>query len=131
MVLSYIFNHWSLIWWSVKITVKNYILSFFGVGVVKPENKRYVLGYNEGVHEYKIAFPKKRNIRQIIKVNTPQHEDVTDEIFKYMGPCHNFYDIPTTPSLLGYDEGLYLEYRNGRKIKYLPETVILLKPPSF
>jgi hypothetical protein len=39
-------------------------------------------------------------------------KDVTNEILKYMGPARNFYGIPTSPSMLGYNSLTFATYND-------------------
>lgn len=37
-------------------------------------------------------------------------DDISKDILSYMGPCHNFYGISTTPIDLGYTKLIFVDY---------------------
>ncbi len=95
-------------------------------GLLKIYKKNYNLTYYDGDIKYHIRFPKKRGVRQIVYVSTHDAKNVTDKIITFMGPGHNFHGIPTNPKLLGFENGLYVKYRNGLEIFYRGNDEILL-----
>jgi len=92
-----------------KTTVRNYIISVFGLGYLKSDGKYIEIDYCDGEVNYTVRFLKKRGPSKIHSIKNSEGEDVTLEIKKYMGPCYNFHGIPTTPKDLGYRE-LTIEY---------------------
>ena len=80
--------------------------------------------YYRGITQYKLRYP--RNItgpRKIRKIITSSGTDITDIIFKYMGPDKDFHGIKTTPKLLGYQENIIVEYIN-KVVEYKPDEHI-------
>jgi hypothetical protein len=100
---------------------------YLKTGLLKSDGKQYELVYYNGDVKYKIRFSKNRGVRQICHIETHVRVNVTSEILELMGPGLNFYGIPSTPSLLGWNEGLFIKYRNGQEIFYNTNEVIKLK----
>lgn len=73
-------------------------------GILRRSKTSCELVYYEGTNRYVVKFPKVRGPGKISQVFDDQNMDVTEKIREYMGPCHNFHGIPTTPKLLGYDQ---------------------------
>ena len=64
------------------------------------------LTFYDGTFKYVIRFPRKRGpcpFHRVYAGTATTLLDVTDRIREFAGPCHNFYGIHTTPSMLGYD----------------------------
>ena len=99
------------------------------MGHLKIHPKHYELIYYNGSQRYKVIFPKKRGPRKIIFASTQEGKNVTQEIFEAMGPSRDFYDIRTSPKLLGYPEGLKVTYRSGATVHYLPDDAIKYSNP--
>lgn len=89
----------------------------------------YDLVYYDGDRRFRIRFPKNRGVRQIIHVTTRDNSDVTNRFLELLGPGRNFHGIPTTPALLGWNEGLKVQYRNGTEIEYSSIETIQLNAP--
>lgn len=88
----------------------------------------YDLVYYDGDRRFHVRFPKRRGVRQIVKATTPNDEDVTGQLIAFLGPGHNFHGIPTTPRLLGWTEGIKIQYRNGTEVEYSSDETIQLTP---
>lgn len=79
----------------------------------------YTLKFKNEGSLYSLRFKKNRRPLKILNVKSYTHDDVldtqcvTEEILKYLGPGKNFYGIPTTPKLLGYDN-LKFTLTNGK-----------------
>lgn len=84
----------------------------------------YELEFWHESKKYKMRFPKSRGPRRIIKVLS-NNNDVTQEVFQYIGPSNNFYGIKTTPKMLGYDR-LNVYYRSNVQAIYDNEDVIVI-----
>lgn len=79
----------------------------------------YTLKFVEDGNKYSLRFKKNRKPLKIFNVQSSTCKGdvldtvcVTDEIYEYLGPGRNFYGIPTTPKLLGYDN-LKFELTDG------------------
>jgi len=94
-------------------------------GLLISHDKRYELVYYNGVHRFRVTFPKKRGPKRVVAVVDQTGNDVTHAIFEYMGPSHNFHGIPTSPALLGY-EALAFNIRNGAVLRFCGEELIEL-----
>ncbi len=86
------------------------------------------LVYFSGIQKYRVIFPKKRGPKRVVSVHTtidddPLNLDVTSQIFEYMGPSHNFHNIPSSPKLLGYKD-LIFTMRNGDILSFSDEELI-------
>jgi hypothetical protein len=93
--------------------------------------KWYEVSFNHEQQIYKIRFPRKKGPCKLISAFTVGNiasedfsKDITDEIMKFMGPCHNFYGINTSPSLLGYSKIKFVMM--GGKIKEFNEDEIII-----
>ncbi len=69
---------------------------------ITSNSKCYEIDYEYDNIPYKLRFEKKRGPCKLISAFNQHNEDITSNILKYMGPSHNFYNIPTTPLFLGY-----------------------------
>src|SRR5690242_13174803 len=98
-------------------------------GRVESYPKFYDMVYHDGDRKYKIRFPKKSGLRQIVNVTSHNGEDITHDILEYLGPSRNFHGIPTSPELLGY-KTLRVVYRNGKETVYNSTDIISLDSPS-
>ena len=107
-----------------KEIVIQYINDTFSFGnrlnLVKKNIYDLTFSYND--KEYKILFPIKGFYKHKINMISTQTiingenenesiglKDITESILQYMGPNENFYTIPTTPNMLGYDN-ISIEY---------------------
>lgn len=108
---------------------------YLETGLLISSRGKYELVYYDGDVRYKTIFPKNRGVRQIIRVIIPSREDImgkdiTENILELMGPGHNFHGIPTTPKLLGWDNGFDVYYRNDKTVFCRPDDIINLRPPQ-
>lgn len=112
----------SIIYDYLKYKCMRIATNIFGNGNVESKKGKYEVTFFIDSIEYKMIFKKKRGPPSILSF---EHEgkDVTEEIVKYMGPSNNFYGIPTTPSMLGFDT-LDVTYVDGRVVNYSPKSSI-------
>lgn len=94
-------------------------------GHVESHDDFYDITYYVSSRKYRIRFPKKHGLRQILSVKSLHGEDLTEKTIEFMGPSKNFHGIPTTPNLMGH-EGLIIKYRNGKIVNVRDDDVILL-----
>lgn len=82
-----------------------YFTSIFSSGIVERKDKiPYIdITYYDDQSMHIVRFPKKRGPRSFIRVYDENSNDVTERITLFMGPCHNFHGIPTTPKMLGHN----------------------------
>jgi hypothetical protein len=106
----------------IRITSSYYLET----GFIKSDGKEYEIVYYNGDIRYKIRFSKNRGVKQIYNVETHLGVNVTSEILELMGPGLNFYGILTTPSILGWKDGLLFKYRNGQEVFYNTNDIIKL-----
>ena len=69
---------------------------------------------------YKVIFPKVIGQRTISHIDSICGVDLMDTL----GPFGNFHNIPTTPKLLGYPEGVVVHRRDGRNETFTNEEII-------
>ncbi|GAG01492.1 unnamed protein product, partial [marine sediment metagenome] len=119
---------WSLVGEFIVYKIRNYAAQFLESGHLTVKPKHYELTYYDGTRKYQIRFPKHRGVRQIVKVETDDG-DITEDIFRLLGPSHNFHGIKTTPELLGHSS-LRVRYRNGTETVILKNSAIPLKPET-
>lgn len=109
----------------IKLKMRIWATNTFGNGDVKFKDKIYSLTYFYGDRQYKVQFPKRYGIKKIVKCETLDGLNVTDNIHQMMGPGNNFHGIPSTPLLLGYD-GLIVTYRCKNQRLYRNNEVLKL-----
>lgn len=72
-------------------------------GLLVKKRNLYEITFFDGPLKYKIMFKKIRGPSKIYRVLDSWNNDVTEVIKWYAGPSHDFYKIPTSPGMLGYD----------------------------
>ena len=75
---------------------------------------------------YRIRFKRQFGPPDYTRIEKKNGEPVTKEVAQFSGPCRNFYGIPTTPQLLGFDS-LKVFYRSGESKIFSKNEVIILK----
>jgi len=112
---------------------QNYSLVGHTTLELEPSKKVYTLTYKLDGVIYKIRFNRRRGPSPFQLVSScffrslddelVVDSDVTDTVKNYAGPNHDFYGIPTTPNMLGY-QGLVISYTNGTVRSYKTDEVI-------
>lgn len=93
--------------------------------LIEIDGKHVTIHYPYGVHWYKIRFKKKLGPSKLLGVVDENGKSCMDDIKSFMGPSHNFYNIPTDPALLGY-ETLTFEYMDGTQKQFQKHEIICL-----
>jgi hypothetical protein len=93
-------------------------------GLLVKKQDIYEITFFDGPLKYKIRFKKVRGPSKICKILDSDINDVTEVIRCYAGPSHDFYKIPTTPGMLGYD-GLIFHTILGRKYEFDKDEIIV------
>lgn len=106
--------------------IRGWVSKYLETGLLTSFKGKYELIYYDGDMRYKAIFPKNRGVRQIVRVIIPTGEDITENILELMGPGNNFYGIPTTPKLLGWNNGFDIYYRNDKTVFCSPNDIISL-----
>ena len=75
---------------------------------------------------YRIRFKRQFGPPDYTRIEKKNGEPVTNEVAQFAGPCRNFYGIPTTPHILGF-ESLKVFYRSGESKIFSKNEVIILK----
>jgi len=78
--------------------------------MVTIEKETITVSFPYGTRWYKIRFPRVRHPFMYNHIYDENGEDVSQDILSYMGPCHNFYGISTTPIDLGYSKLVFVDY---------------------
>jgi hypothetical protein len=92
---------------------REYISKVLECGAVYQTPSSTELVYYCGSKKYKVRFPKNKTRRQISSAYTGVDKDkvdVTHELMEFLGPCYDFHSIPTTPKLLGWNDGVTISY---------------------
>lgn len=123
---------YSLLSWNstvefIKLKARTWVQTVLESGFLShPRGSFCDLVYYDGTSRYVVRFPKTRGPGKVSMVFAENQEDVTSKIRSYMGPCHNFHGIVTTPSFLGY-KNLLFSLRDGRKILFEEDEPISIK----
>ena len=115
-------------WNILANSFRNTLSRWFDIGLCRNYPSFYELTFYHDGEKCSLRFPKVRGVRDIVAAYSGK-EDVTKQIYEHLGPCHNFYGIPTTPELLGYSS-LSIQYRNKTFITYSAEEVIQTSSPQ-
>lgn len=118
---------WKTFFQYLYFRTRNWTVHFFDTGKLERSRNNYTVTYYDGDTKYKICFPKKTTIRQIVEVRTDEGEDITSKFLQFMGVKHNFHGIPTSPELLGY-KSLMVTYRDDSVKKFDGKDIITLRP---
>ncbi len=95
-------------------------------GLLVSNRNHYDLIYYNDVNRYRVVFKKKRgptNVWRVLHGEGTDAVNVSADVFECMGPSHNFHDIPTTPSMLGYDSLTFI-MKDGNNRHFYSEDVI-------
>lgn len=123
---AYNFLSWGATVEFVKLKTRMWVQRSLETGVLThPKGKFCELVYHQGTSRYIVRFPKTRGPGKVSMVLDENEEDVTSKIREYMGPCHNFHGIITTPKVLGYKK-LSFSLRDGRKLDFEGDDLITI-----
>lgn len=75
---------------------------------------------------YRIRFKRKFGPPAYTRIEKKDGESVTIYVAQFAGPCRNFYGIPTTPRILGF-ESLKVFFRTGNSETFLENDLIILE----
>lgn len=84
--------------------------------MVHVQKDRIIIHFPYGVHWYKLSFPRKRGPFQMRMITDDTDTDVSQDVLSYMGPCYNFYGIPTAPHDLGYSSLTFSDFIGNTKV---------------
>ena len=112
-----------------KLKIREMIIHYTGLYKITSQGGIFEIEYTTSHKTYKIRFPKyARNYISYVLDNNEKR--ITADFLCYLGPGNNFYSIPTTPKMLGWNEGITVGYFiNGemKQIHYSPDDIILYK----
>lgn len=103
-----------------KVTIRNYLISTFELGHLRSDRKYIEIDYHDGEERYTIRFKRRRGPSKIHLImgyrvicgGAQSVTDITEEVKRYMGPCHNFHNVPTSPKDLNYSK-IVIEFIDG------------------
>ena len=75
---------------------------------------------------YCIRFKRKFGPASYTRIEKEDGESVIKEVSEFAGPCRNFYGIPTTPHMLGF-ESLKIFYRSAEVKTFSENELIILE----
>ena len=75
---------------------------------------------------YRIRFKRQLGPPSYTRIENKDGEVVTNYVAQFAGPCRNFYGIPTTPRILGF-ESLKVFSRTGKSETFLENDPIILE----
>ena len=75
---------------------------------------------------YRIRFKRQFGPPSYTRIEKKNGEPVTDNVSRFAGPCRNFYGIPTTPHMLGF-ESLKVFFRTTETVTFSENEVIILE----
>ena len=75
---------------------------------------------------YRIRFARRLGPASYTRIENDSGEVVTKYVNQFAGPCRNFYGIPTTPRILGF-EALKVFSRTGKSETFLENDPIILE----
>ncbi len=75
---------------------------------------------------YRLRFPRKFGPPSYKRIENEAGEPVTDEVAQFAGPCRNFYGIPTTPHMIGFNF-LKIIFRDEEVKTFSRDQVIILE----
>ena len=75
---------------------------------------------------YRIRFARRLGPARYTRIENSAGEVVTKYVNQFAGPCRNFYGIPTTPRMLGF-ESLKIFWRTSTSVIFLENELIILE----
>jgi hypothetical protein len=97
----------------IKMCRQWFFINLYGyLGPVKRVYGHTEVTYWIGMKRYKIIILSKFNFNPIDTILGEDGDDVTDEVFEYLGPCFDFHNVNVTPKMMGYND-LEFHYIDG------------------
>ena len=75
---------------------------------------------------YRIRFKRQLGPPSYTRIENEDGDLVTNDVAQFAGPCRNFYGVPTTPRILGF-ESLKVFFRSGKTEIFLGNDPIILE----
>ena len=75
---------------------------------------------------YRIRFARRLGPASYTRIENDSGEVVTKYVNQFAGPCRNFYGIPTTPRMLGF-ESLKIFWRDSTAVRFSETESIILE----
>lgn len=93
------------------------VAAYFENGDVNANRETTEISYYIRDTKYKMVLRNRRGPRNICSVNGMRE-------FPALGPYGDFHGINTTPAMIGFPDGCYVEYRGSKIINYTGDSVI-------
>ena len=75
---------------------------------------------------YRIRFARRLGPARYTRIENSAGDEVTKYVNQFAGPCRNFYGIPTTPRMLGF-ESLTIFWRRSKYVTFSENEPIILE----
>ena len=101
----------------------------YGILRYQPENERYIVNIfssNGEIHTIHIPLGSRGPSKLFTVTDNYTNKDITNIMKKLLGPCKNFYGIPTTPKLLGFKGSLTFLMMNGSNKTFQINEIITI-----
>ena len=114
-------NNIRILWISFRLIFHTFyilFLQYMNNSIRKIDRKTYELTYVLNGKLYKMIILPKRGPVPILQISNDKHEDVTDVVLPYMGPCYDWYGAKRLPpNFFGYSS-LTFELSDGTEHTY-------------
>ncbi len=101
------------------------LIKYLNKSVHKIGKNRYEVSFTINEKHYKMVVKPDKGPPKILMITDKNNEDVSDLIFPYLGPNHNWFNNFFSPSFFGYDE-LNFELNDGSKINFKNSEIIIV-----
>lgn len=113
---------------SVEMVLTMYyaeLIKYLNKSVHKIGKNKYEVSFTINEKHYKMVVKPDKGPPKILMITDKNNEDVSELIFPYLGPNHNWFNNTFTPQFFGYDE-LNFELNDGNKVSFKNEENIIL-----
>lgn len=101
------------------------LLKYLNKSVHKIDKNKYEVSFVINEKHYKMIVAPDKGPPKILMITDKNNEDVSEHIFPYLGPNHNWFNNKFTPKFFGYDE-LIFELNDGSKINFKSSEIIIV-----
>lgn len=101
-------------------------IQYMNSSVVPIKNGEYVITYVIKGKIYKMTVKPVKGPRKVLMISNENQDDVSGEIFPYLGPGENFHNTIYTPDFFGCGE-LVFEMSDGNEKIFKNNDKIILK----
>lgn len=118
-----------ILWVSVYMICQSLYINFIqyiNSTVKKIDKNKYEITYIINGKTYKMIVKQKRGPKKVLMVYDENQEDISREIFSYLGPEENFHGKIYTPSFFNKKQ-LVFELSNGDECEFKNKDPILIE----